>query len=58
MKRQDVINLLQVLNSTNMFKYPIGNKELTIKVRELESKGIIVYSALYSKWSLNKGKIR
>ena len=55
MKTKQITELLVVLNSTAMFKYPIGNKELTIKVRQLESDGIIWYDAVYSKW-IRKGK--
>lgn len=58
MNTKEIKEILIVLNSSTMFKYPIGNKELTIKVRELESSGKIVYSASYQKWSLNNGKVR
>lgn len=54
-KNKEVQNILIALNSSNMFKYPIGNKELVLKTRELESNCIIWYDALYSKWIL-KGK--
>lgn len=47
--------LVIVLNSSNMFKYPFGNKELTIKVRQLESDGKIWYDALYNVWII-RGK--
>lgn len=50
--KNEVTAILTALNSTNDlgFKYPIGNKELTIKVRELESAGIIVYDIHNSRW--------
>jgi hypothetical protein len=50
-------DILLALNSTGSmgFKYPIGNKELTTQVRELESQGVLWYDALYSKW-VKKGK--
>ncbi len=55
-KQRDLQGLLIGLNAcTNMgFKYPIGNKELCIKVRQLESDGVIQYNALYQKWSQKK----
>lgn len=51
MKKQEVESILLALNSTNDlgFKYPIGNKELTAKVRELESNGVIIYD-IRGKW--------
>ena len=54
--RGKIKEILISLNSTNDlgFKYPIGNKELTIKVRELESNGLIRYEAHYSKWTDKK----
>ena len=58
---KDVKELLVVLNShsNNLgFRYPIGNKELTIKVRELESNGKIYYCVHSSTWKLNTGKLR
>jgi len=50
--KNEVNAILTALNSTGGmgFKYPIGNKELTIKVRELESAGIIVYDVHNSRW--------
>lgn len=64
MNKTDVQTILTVLNSSNDlgFKYPIGNKELTIKVRQLESEGTIRYQAHLGKWTdkkisySNKGK--
>lgn len=55
-----VESIIVALNSTNDlgFKYPIGNEELTQKVRELESQGIIYYKAIDSKWVfLNKRSV-
>jgi len=56
---KELNNLLIVLNSTNGlgFKYPIGNKELTIKVRQLESDGIIKYCPIEQKWFKRSNKI-
>lgn len=50
--KEEVKAILIALNSTNDmgFKYPIGNKELTIKVRELESNGIIIYNPVKMQW--------
>lgn len=57
MKTKDIKDLLIVLNSSsnNMGKYPIGNKELTIKTRQLESDGKIWFDAVYSVWRI-RGK--
>lgn len=57
MNDKQLKDILLALNSTDPmgFKYPIGNKELTIKVRELESQGVLWYDALNSKW-VKKGK--
>lgn len=56
MNKKEVQSILTALNSTNDlgFKYPIGNKELTIKVRELESNGTIRYQADLGKWTDKK----
>ena len=53
LKAKIIKELLIVLNSTNDlgFKYPIGNKELTIQVRALEMEGSISYDALKAKWT-------
>ena len=50
--KNEVDAILMALNSCGdfRFKYPIGNKELTIKVRELESAGIIAYDVHNSRW--------
>ena len=49
---KEVQSILIALNSSNDmgFKYPIGNKELTEKVRQLESDGIIKYDVHTFKW--------
>lgn len=59
MKTKELNTILLVLNSTDslMGKYPIGNKELTLKVRELESNGIIKYDALTNKWNKRTNRI-
>lgn len=59
MKDKELKNLLTVLNSSNDmgFKYPIGNKALTIKVRELESNGVIIWDTIYSKWCKRSNKL-
>lgn len=59
MKDKELKSLLTSLNATNDmgFKYPIGNKELTIKVRELESDGVIIYDPIYQKWNKRGNKI-
>ena len=56
--KKDIEGIVIGLNVTDMFKYPIGNKELLEKVRFLESQGIIYYKAYDSKWYfLNKRSI-
>jgi len=49
---KEIKSILLALNSTGpcMFKYPIGNQELTAKVKELEQQGKIKFNSLYSKW--------
>lgn len=54
---KNVETILTVLNSTNGFKYPIGNKDLTIEVRRLESEGKIIYNAFENKWHKRSNKI-
>lgn len=56
--RDEVKDLLIALNSSNDlgFKYPIGNQELTEKVKDLEAKGKIHYDDQFRKW--NKGKAK
>ena len=60
MKQQDIKNIVQVLNSSKDlgFKYPIGNKELTILVRQLESEGKIRYMAHTGTWTDKKISMR
>ena len=50
-KAQEIKTILTALNSTNGPKYPFGNKELTIKVRELEAQGKIRYQAHLGTWT-------
>jgi hypothetical protein len=55
---KNIETILTALNSTgNFFKYPIGNKELTIETRRLESEGKIIYNALESKWYKRENKL-
>ena len=51
--KQEIKSILVALNSPIGlgFKYPIGNKELTIQVRQLESNGIIHYNPMTQLWS-------
>ena len=50
--KNEVKNILTALNSTgpNLFKYPIGNKELTEKVKELEQQGKIEFCSFTQTW--------
>ena len=59
MNKRDLQDLITVLNMTDNFtgKYPIGNKELTLKVRELESDGLIWYDALYKMWRIKSKSV-
>lgn len=52
-KIAEIKTILLVLNSSNDlgFKYPIGNKELTEKVKALESAEKIKYDDKFCKWS-------
>lgn len=56
MNKKEIKTIIQVLNSTNDLgmKYPIGNKELTIKVRQLESDGLIRYQPHTGTWTDKK----
>lgn len=56
-EKNQIKDLLIVLNSSNDlgFKYPIGNKELTEKVKEFESIGYIYYDGF--KWFI-KGSLK
>lgn len=53
MKPKDIKAILIVMNSDKdaLFKYPIGNKELTETVRELEQSGKIKYNQYMRIWS-------
>ena len=53
MNKKQIKDLINVLNSTSDMgmKYPIGNKELTVTVRQLESEGKIRYQPHYGKWT-------
>ncbi len=45
--------ILNVLNSTSQFfKYPIGNKELTEKVKQLESLKKIQFNEYRNRWEI------
>ena len=48
--KKEIKDLLIVLNSTKGFKYPIGNKVLMEKVKDLEEKGLIKYDTIYQVW--------
>lgn len=57
MKTKDIKALLIAVNSANNFvgeKYPIGNKELTLKLKTLEHERKIVFDVYNSKWELQK----
>lgn len=57
-KRDEVSSILLALNSLGSMgmKYPIGNPELTAKVKELEAIGKISYDKHYDKWVKGKKK--
>lgn len=57
--KKELQNLITVLNMTDNFtgKYPIGNKELTLKVRKLESNGSIWYDAYYKIWRIKGNSV-
>lgn len=60
LKPKELTQILAALNCFNDdlgFKYPIGNKEFTEKVRKLESDGIIIYDALNKKWNKRTNNI-
>jgi hypothetical protein len=59
MRKDEVKSILLALNSSFDlgFKYPFGNKDLTIKTRELESEGVIIYNSFDSRWYLRTNKI-
>jgi len=52
-KASEIQDILTALNSSGDMgmKYPIGNKELTEKVKKLEAEGKIKYDKHYGKWT-------
>jgi hypothetical protein len=54
---REVKDMLIVLNSQgNSFeKYPFGNKELTLKVKDLEAKGLIEFDKYVGRWVKRNG---
>jgi hypothetical protein len=52
MNKKEIKDILIILNSSNIFKYPIGNKILHLKVISLESKGIIVFNKINQTWGI------
>jgi hypothetical protein len=51
--KKEINSILTALNAGGDdlgFKYPIGNKELTNKVKYLEQRGLIEYDDKYRKW--------
>ena len=52
MSKKELKSLVIALNATgpNMFKYPIGNRELCERVKNAESMGLIKYNAFTSLW--------
>lgn len=51
MKTKDIKALLIAVNASgNFFQYPIGNKELTEKLKELEEKKLIEFNKFEMKW--------
>lgn len=59
MTTKQIRELLLSVNSTNDlgFKYPIGNRELTLKLKELEISGKIKYLDHYGKWQIQSTKV-
>jgi antirestriction protein len=55
---KDIKDLLMAMNSSGGmgFKYPIGNKELTEKLKKYEEAGKIHYNKHYDKWEKGKAK--
>jgi len=48
---KEIRALLVAVNSTeNFFKYPIGNKELTEKLKTMEDMSLIKFNSFSSKW--------
>lgn len=57
MKPKDIKDILIALNSTTgsmREKYPFGNKELTEKVKTLETQGLIAYNVFEGFWYKTK----
>ena len=57
MKLKDIKNILIAVNSTNNFvgeKYPIGNRELTAILKDLEHMRKIQFDVYFSRWELMK----
>jgi hypothetical protein len=53
--KKEISQILLALNSSqNFFKYPIGNKELTEKIKALEIAGKINYCEFTSQWKRGK----
>ena len=53
--KKEIKDLVIILNSSNNlgFKYPFGNRELCLKVKEFESIGYIYYDGF--KWFTKRG---
>ena len=50
--KNEIKNLILVLNSSNnLFKYPIGNRTLTDKIKLLESQNKIIFDDKINKWN-------
>lgn len=57
MKRKEIKDLLIAVNSTGNFvgeKYPIGNRELTKKLQDLEHQRKIKFDVYMSRWEMFK----
>ena len=54
--KKEIKDLVVALNCSNDlgFKYPIGNKELTLKIKEFESIGYIEYNDKTNKWNVTR----
>ncbi len=55
---KEIASVLTALNSSGSMggKYPIGNQELTARVKSLEAGGHIEYDKHYDKWKKGSGK--
>lgn len=52
---KEIKALLIAVNSTeNLFKYPIGNIELTVKLKLYETSGHIKFNPINNKWEKTK----